>query len=101
MTGMPPATAASKFSATPLLLGQPRQRRAVVGEQRLVGGDHMLAGLHRGLDRGLGRIALAAHQFDEDVDGRIGRQRHGIVMPDELRQVMATVFPCDRAGLRP
>ncbi len=72
--GMAPATAASKFSATSMLLGERRERDAVAREQRLVGGDHRFAGGERGLDRTLGRIALPAHQLDEHVDLGIGAQ---------------------------
>ena len=85
--GMPPATDASKASATSAL-GEPRQIEPVMGKQRLVGGDHRLAGLERRLDRRLGRIALAAHQLDEDIDlGRPG-QRHRIVMPGDPGEIV-------------
>ena len=43
MIGMPPATAASKASATPLRSAAARQLGAVMGQQRLVGGDDVLA----------------------------------------------------------
>ena len=45
----PPRTAA----ATPVGLGQGGQLGAVLGDQRLVGGDHRLAEPQRGLDRAL------------------------------------------------
>ena len=67
---MPPATAASKLSATLLLLGERRELYAVARKQRLVGGDDRLAGGERGLDRALGGIAGAADELDEDVDRR-------------------------------
>ena len=60
-----------------VLLGQPRQLGAVLGQQRLVGGDDVLAGAQRGLDGGFGRAVVAADQLDEDVDGRIGREPVG------------------------
>ena len=42
--GMPPATAASKLSATPFFSASAARLGAMMGEQRLVGGDDMLAG---------------------------------------------------------
>ena len=51
-----------------MLLGKRRERRPVMGEQRLVGGDHMLPGTEGGLDRVLGDALLAADQLDEGVD---------------------------------
>ncbi len=51
----------------------------------------------RRLDRALGRIALPAHQFDEDVDLRIGRERHRIGDPARLRTAEVT-RPCGVAG---
>jgi hypothetical protein len=44
---------------------------AVVGEQGLVGGDHVLAGGERFQDERARRLQ-AAHQLDHDVNGRIG-----------------------------
>ncbi len=52
-------------------LGKLGKRQPVPRQQRLVGGDDRLAGFQRGFDRGLGRIALAAHQFDEHIDAGI------------------------------
>src|SRR5262249_55571690 len=69
------------------LLGEPGEREAVAREQRLVGGDNGLSRRERRLDRGLGGIARPADQLDEDVDVRIGRERHRIVHPFELAQV--------------
>ena len=54
------------------LLGRGGERDAVPRQQRLVGGDHRLAGRERGLDGGPRRIARAADQFDEHVDAGIG-----------------------------
>ena len=51
-----------------MLLGERGERGPVMGEQRLVGGDHMLAGAERRLDRVLGGALLAADQLDENVD---------------------------------
>src|SRR5690606_37402842 len=46
-------------------------------QQRLVGGDHMLA-LGDGLEDAVARQGLAAHQLDDDVDVRVSRQRHAV-----------------------
>ena len=51
-----------------VLLGDLGERDAVLGQQRLVGGDDMLAGFERGLDRRARRAFLAADQLDEHVD---------------------------------
>ena len=51
-----------------MFLGKRRERRPVMGEQRLVGRDHMLAGTECCLHRLLGDALLAADQLDEDVD---------------------------------
>ena len=54
-----------------VLLGELCQLEAVRGQQRLVGGDHVLAGAERRLDRRLGD-AVTADQLDEDVYRGIG-----------------------------
>ena len=51
-----------------LLLGDLGQRHAMLGQQRLVGGDDVAAGFERRLDRSARRPSVAADQFDEDVD---------------------------------
>ena len=68
---MPPATAASKPSATPLFSASRASADAVVGEQRLVGGDHRLAGFERRLDGGLapGRPRRRSARRAVDVAG--------------------------------
>ena len=53
-----------------LLLGELGELDAVLGEQRLVGGDDVLAGVERRLDRLLGDAVRAADQLDEHVDAR-------------------------------
>ena len=68
ITGMPPATAASKPSWAPVSSAMLGEGDAVAGEQRLVGGDHRAARLERGRDGGLGRAILAADQLDEEID---------------------------------
>ena len=91
MMGMPPATAASIAEAEALGLRLARQRRAVMGEQRLVGGHHMLAGGKCGLQQ-LPRDALgAADQLDHHVDLRQLCQRQGIVMPGIASEIDAAV----------
>ena len=57
-----------------MFLGKSGKTRAVMGKQRLIGGDNMLAGFECGLDGLLGDALLAADQLDEDVDLRILRQ---------------------------
>jgi hypothetical protein len=52
-----------------LLLRRREDLGAMHGEQRLVGGDHVLAG-RDGFHHQLARDAIAADQFDDDVDGR-------------------------------
>ena len=71
-------------------LGQGRQLGAVLGDQRLVGGDDRLAGVERGFDRGLRRAVRAADQFDEDVDVRRLRQFDRIVVPGQIRDIERT-----------
>ena len=92
MIGMPPATAASKLSATPLLLGQLGELEAVLGEQRLVGGDDVLAGVQRRFDGSLGDAVLAADQLDEHLDRRIACERHGIVEPFDALEIDAAAL---------
>ena len=72
-----------------LLLGELRQRHAVLGEQRLVGGDDRLAGRQRRLHRRARGAFRAADEFNEEIDvGRAG-ERHGIVEPFRLAKVDA------------
>ena len=59
----------------------------MMGEQRLVGGDDMLAGAECGLDGVLRHAPLAAHQFDEDVDAGVLRERDRILHAAEGRDV--------------
>ena len=70
-----------------VLLGGLRQPHAVLGDQRLVGGDHRLAGFQRGLDRRQRRIAGTAHQFDEAVDAGIVGQRQRAFGPFDAAQI--------------
>ena len=72
-----------------VLLGQLGELGAVLGEQRLVGGDDVLAGRQRRLHRALGGPVLAADQLDEDVDRGVGgeprRRRRTTRCPRERR----------------
>ena len=92
MTGMPPATAASKLSKQAFGFGQRGEPDAVPGEQRLVGGDDMAAGFQRGDDRLQRLAALAADQLDEDVNvGGLGHFDR-IVEPGDIAKVHAAVL---------
>ncbi len=84
MMGMPPATAASKFKATPFFSASRASSVPCLGKQRLVGGDHVLAGPQGRFHSRLGGSILAADQLDEHVDGRIGRQPLGFVEPGDI-----------------
>ena len=90
---MPPATAASKASATPCLLGAPRETQPVPGDQRLVGGDDVLAAGQRGLDDIERDPVGAADQLDDGVDFRVGGHRGGVLVPAHRRQIDAAVAP--------
>src|SRR5581483_12288008 len=68
-------------------LGHNGEPIAMAGEQRLVGGYHRLAGGERGFHDALGRIALPADHFDQDIDPRIGRKCGRIGKPAEFLQV--------------
>jgi hypothetical protein len=72
-------------------LGRFRQRLAVMGQKRLVGGDHILAGRYRGLGRGLRRPFGAAYHLDKDIHIGTARECHGILFPGIVRQVDGTV----------
>ena len=74
------------------LLGQLRKLEAMLGQQRLVCRHHRLAGGERIFDRGLGRIAGSAHQFDEHVDAVITGKFDRIGEPLHLLQIDAAVL---------
>jgi len=88
ISGMPPATAASKPSATP---ARPRlfvELDAVVCEKRLVGGDHVLASGERPRDE-RARGLEASHELDHDVDRRVGEHLGGITRQRQRLEVEA------------
>ena len=72
--------------------GQPREARTMMRQQRLVGGDDMLSGVQGGFNRRLGRVALAAHQFDEDIDIGCRGELHRIVEPFATRHIVAAIL---------
>ena len=75
--GWRPATAASKYRSTPGGVGRLVQLGAVVGQQRLVGGDHAGAAAQRGQQQRPGRFDAADH-LDDDVDVVPGDQPRGV-----------------------
>jgi hypothetical protein len=83
---------ALEIEGNAMLLGERGERRPVMGEQRLVGGDHMLAGAECGLDRVLRGALLAADQLDEDVDLGIAGKLHWIGNETEAGNVGAAVL---------
>ena len=72
-----------------------------MGEQRLVGGDDVLAGAERRLDRLLGDALLAADQLDEDVDPGSRGERDRIGDEAEAGDVDVAVLAADCAPRRP
>ena len=77
MIGMPPATAASKLSATPFFSARRASSVPCLASSALLAVTTCLRASQRRLDGGLGRAVVAADQFDEHVDGRVGRQPVG------------------------
>ncbi len=75
-----------------VLLGQRGKSGPMLGEQRLVGGHHMLAGAERGLDRLLGHAAFPADQLDEHVDVRVLGESDRVRNEAESRNVGVAVF---------
>jgi hypothetical protein len=73
-------------------LGGAREAGAVVREQRLVGGDHVVARRDRALDDRLGHALGAADQLQHHVYLGIGRHGHRVVEPARPREI-------DRPGL--
>ncbi len=73
-------------------LGELGKRHAVLGEQRLVGGDHVLAGLERRLDGRLGDALGAADQLHENRDVGIGGKLYRVVDPAHAVELDAPVL---------
>ena len=73
ITGMAPATAASKYRSTWAFSAACASSPVDCGHQRLVGGDDGLALLQRGQDRLAGRFDRT-HHLDDDVDVVTGDQ---------------------------
>ena len=74
ITGIAPATAASKYRSTRAALGGLGEFAGVVGQQRLVGGDDGLARVERGEDQLAGQLDAADH-LDDEVDVVAGDER--------------------------
>ena len=71
------------------ILGKTGEPGAGARHQRLIGGDDVLSGHQRLLDRRFRGIALAADQLDKDIDVAIGRHGHRVVKPAVARKVVA------------
>ena len=76
-----------------VLLGERRERDAVARQQRLVGGDHRLAGRERGLDRAPwpDRPSPPISSTKTSISGS-ARERDRIVDPAQLLQVDAALL---------
>ncbi len=78
---MPPATAASQAERHALRFGRPGEVHAVMGDQRLVGGDDVAAVGRWPPRTASERSLMAADQFDDDVGIGFARHRQRIVEP--------------------
>ncbi len=74
-----------------VLLGQRRQFRTMIGEQRLVRGDKMLAVAECRLGERIGRAFLAADQLDNHIAIAV-RERRRIVRPRNVFQIAAALL---------
>ena len=72
--------------------GRQGQSLPVMGQKRLVGRNHILAGGNRRLGRVAGRAFMAAHHLDEHIDIFAVRQGHRIGFPRIARQIGIAVF---------
>ena len=91
---MPPPTAAVQRNKTPFSFHQ-RQQLVIEGAyQRLIGGDHVLPGLHGGTDKIIGRVqpahglyhgvdAVVLHNIPDIVDG-LGIRKLDILQAQNL-----------------
>ena len=99
--GMPPPTAASNFSATPFFSASVGERRAVMRQHRLVGGDDMFLRRERGLDQRPRDPVLAADQLDDHVDIVARGQRQRILLERDAGKIEAAVACLVRADTAP
>jgi hypothetical protein len=76
---------------TPLLLGSGKDFVAVLGKQRLVGGDHVLAVVDGLQNQRLGDITTA-DQFDDDVDLGVTDDGKGSSVTRQVPPVAAAQF---------
>ena len=101
MTGMPPATAASKPSGTPRRLGLRRQFGAVHREQRLVRRHHRLAGRDRRFDQDARRARpLPPISSTTTSTAVIGRERDRSSCQATPSSAHAAIARCGRAPRR-
>src|SRR6516225_10597318 len=70
-----------ELKSNTLLLGEPCQVSAVLGKERLVGGDDTLAGIERRLHCRLRSPALAADQLDEYIDRGVHSEPRRLIEP--------------------
>ena len=75
-----------------LLLGEPGEPHAVLGEQRLIGRDKGFARAKRRFGCVERHALLAPDQFDEKIDARGPRQSHAIVEPGEAGEIDPAPF---------
>ena len=99
ITGTTPATAASKRSWTPAVAGGGEQLVAVLGDELLVRGDHVLARLQRA-EHVVARRVGAADQLDDDL--RVGEDLVEVALGSaqdagELRPPAADRLDLERA----
>src|SRR6185369_4396242 len=76
----------------PLAFGGDGQSRAVMGEQRLVRRDDMLALGDGRLDQCLGRPLGAADQLDDDIDLGVTGEIEAVLDPVETGEIDATIL---------
>ena len=101
MTGMPPATAASKLSSTPFSSAMLGELDAMPGEQRLVGGDDVLAGVERRLAPRLAPARPSPPISSTKTSmSALGGQRDRIVEPVDAGEIDAAVARCGRGPKR-
>ena len=79
------------------LLGDRGKLDAMPGEQRLVGGHDDLPDASAASTARFGRLAVAADQFDEDVDVRLARERERVGEPFHLPRSMPRSLARERA----